>query len=353
MTSPAGTLRDFIERLVASPNNEHQPLTNFISNEFVSSLDLMPSYRSKLLLKIADIIEKNAEGLAILESRDQGKPVKLAKMVDIPRCVHNFRFFATAILHHTSPSTLIDEPSHALNYVKHDPIGVAGLISPWNLPLYLLSFKLAPALAAGNTVVCKPSEITSVTAWILMHAFLEAGFPPGVVNMVIGTGASAGQHLVEHPDVPLVSFTGSTLVGKKHWRSLENSRIVWTIFLLYSGPVLSIKARFAFVLVAYFVHSEIYKHFVEQLVKEAKKYTIGDPSTDVTLGAMNSEAHFEKVKSYISIAQQEGGTIQCGGTLALNGELKNGYYIAPTVITGLPDSKPMHARRDFRTCCFV
>ncbi|KAK5982735.1 Gamma-aminobutyraldehyde dehydrogenase domain protein [Trichostrongylus colubriformis] len=244
-------LKNVVDSLVNSPNNEHEPLTNFIDNEFVSSKHLMPSvnpatgqawimipdstaddvhravaaanqafpswsttsvqYRSGLLMKLADIIEQNSDGLAVLESRDQGKPIKLAKMIDIPRCIHNFRFFATAILHHTSPSTVIDEPVRAVNYVKHDPVGVAGLISPWNLPLYLLSFKLAPALATGNTVVCKPSELTSVTAWVLMHAFQQAGFPAGVVNMVIGKGSPVGQALVEHPGVPLISFTGSEL----------------------------------------------------------------------------------------------------------------------------------------------
>ncbi|KAK6760037.1 hypothetical protein RB195_021527 [Necator americanus] len=249
-------LSEVIDRLVHSPNNEHEPLSNFINDEFVEVKDLIPSinpatgqtwiripnsgkedvnkavaaanrafsswsstsaqYRSNLLLKLADIIEQNSDGLAVLESRDQGKPVKLARMIDIPRCVHNFRFFATVILHHTSASTVIDEPIRAINYVRNDPIGVSGLISPWNLPLYLLSFKLAPALATGNTVVCKPSELTSVTAWVLMHAFREAGFPAGVVNMVIGTGPSTGQHLVEHPDVPLAQSSAKKSVKYVH-----------------------------------------------------------------------------------------------------------------------------------------
>ncbi|KAE9413085.1 hypothetical protein Angca_006247 [Angiostrongylus cantonensis] len=374
MPLSTGIFKDVIERLIDSPYNEHPPLTNFINNDFVSSKTLMSSvnpatglvwiqvpnssiedvdravaaaneafsswsttsvqYRSKLLLKVADIIEKNSEKLAVLESRDQGKPVQLARAIDIPRCVHNFRFFATAILHHTSPSTSIDEPIHAVNYVKHDPVGVAGLICPWNLPLYLLSFKLAPALATGNTAVCKPSELTSVTAWILMHAFREAGFPPGVVNMVIGTGASVGQHLVEHPDVPLVSFTGSTAVGKKIAAicgrlnkkvSLEmggkNAAIVYpscditrhlpTITrscFINQGEICLCSSRI-------FVHSSIYKNFLELFVKEA-----------------------QKVKSYISLAQKEGGTILCGGGVTLNGELKNGYYIAPTIVIDLPDS---------------
>nr|CDJ88507.1 Aldehyde dehydrogenase domain containing protein [Haemonchus contortus] len=397
VASGRGMLKDVIDRLLSSPNNEHEPLTNFIENEFVSSKNSMPSenpatgqawihipdstaddvhravaaarsafpswsntsvqYRSNLLLKLADILEQNFDGLAALESRDQGKPVKLAKMVDIPRCIHNFRFFASAILHHTSPSTIIDEPVRAINYVKHDPVGVAGLISPWNLPLYLLSFKLAPALATGNTVVCKPSELTSVTAWVLMHAFKEAGFPAGVVNMVIGKGSSAGQALIEHPDVNLISFTGSTIVGKKIGEigarmnkqvSLEmggkNAAIIYPSCDL--DQHLPVIARSCFINQGeiclcssrIFVHAAIYEEFVKRLVEEAKKFSVGDPAKDVTLGAMNSKAHFEKVKLYISYAEKEGGIVHCGGTVSMDGNLKNGYYIAPTVITGLGDS---------------
>uniref|UniRef100_A0A0K0DP64 Aldehyde dehydrogenase family 8 member A1 n=1 Tax=Angiostrongylus cantonensis TaxID=6313 RepID=A0A0K0DP64_ANGCA len=362
MPLSTGIFKDVIERLIDSPYNEHPPLTNFINNDFVSSKTLMSSvnpatglvwiqvpnssiedvdravaaaneafsswsttsvqYRSKLLLKVADIIEKNSEKLAVLESRDQGKPVQLARIVE--------KIFIQ--------------------------IGVAGLICPWNLPLYLLSFKLAPALATGNTAVCKPSELTSVTAWILMHAFREAGFPPGVVNMVIGTGASVGQHLVEHPDVPLVSFTGSTAVGKKIAAicgrlnkkvSLEmggkNAAIVYPsskyrIFLFFFRSCFINQGEICLCSSRIFVHSSIYKNFLELFVKEAQKYTVGDPLTNVTLGAMNSETHFEKVKSYISLAQKEGGTILCGGGVTLNGELKNGYYIAPTIVIDLPDS---------------
>ncbi|KHJ98044.1 aldehyde dehydrogenase family protein [Oesophagostomum dentatum] len=254
-------------------------------------------------------------------------------------------------------STVIDEPVSAINYVRNDPVGVAGLISPWNLPLYLLSFKLAPALATGNTVVCKPSELTSVTAWVLMHAFREAGFPAGVVNMVIGTGPSAGQRLVEHPDVPLVSFTGSTVVGKKIGEvgarlnkkiSLEmggkNAAVIYPSCNL--SKHLATIARSCFINQGeiclcssrIFVHSTLYEDFVEQLVSEAKKYSVGDPATDVTLGAMNSEVHFNKVKSYITLAQEEGGVVHCGGVVRMDGELKEGFYIAPTVVTGLSDS---------------
>uniref|UniRef100_A0A1I7XLZ9 Aldedh domain-containing protein n=1 Tax=Heterorhabditis bacteriophora TaxID=37862 RepID=A0A1I7XLZ9_HETBA len=190
------------------------------------------------------------------------------------------------MLHHISPSTLIDEPVRALNYVKNDPVGVAGLISPWNLPLYLLSFKLAPALVAGNTVVCKPSELTSVTAWVLMHAIEEAGFPTGVVNLVIGTGSSVGEHLVSHPDVPLISFTGSQI----------------SIVLYMFCEICLCSSRI-------FVHSSIYNTFVEKLVEEAKKLTVGNPTKDTTLGAINSETHFKKARD---LNMPFGGTKESG-----------------------------------------
>ncbi|KAK6033524.1 aldehyde dehydrogenase family protein [Ostertagia ostertagi] len=341
----AGMLKEVVDRLVNSPSNEHEPLSNFIDNEFVRSKDLVPSvnpatgqawiqipdstaddvnravaaanrafpswsttsvqYRSGLLLKLADIIEENFDGLAVLESRDQGKPIKLAK------------------------STVIDEPVRAVNYVKHDPVGVAGLISPWNLPLYLLSFKLAPALATGNTVVCKPSELTSVTAWVLMHAFQQAGFPAGVVNMVIGKGSSAGQALVDHPDVPLISFTGSTVVGKKIAET--GARLNKKVSLEMGGKNAAIV----------YPSCDLNQHMstiarYERLV--VFQFTVGDPSKEVTLGAMNSEAHFNKVKSYVSLAKEEGGTVHCGGEIKMDGHLENGYYIAPTVITDLEDS---------------
>ncbi|CAI5455821.1 unnamed protein product [Caenorhabditis angaria] len=383
-----------IQNLINSET--HAPLTNFINNEFVPTANHLDSVnpatgkawikipnstktdvekaveaakeafktwkntsvnqRSKLLQKLADLIEEFNDDLAILESRDQGKTVNLARVMDIPRCVQNFRDFATAAKHQTSTSTILEEPVKAINYVKYDPIGVAGLISPWNLPLYLLSFKIAPALAAGNTIVCKPSELTSVTAWVLMHAIKLVGFPPGVVNMVIGEGSSAGQSLVDHPDVPIISFTGSTLIGKKIQESAaklnkkvslemggKNGAIVYSDFdwndlstivrsaFLNQGEICLCTSRL-------FVERNIYEEFVGKFVAEAKKYTVGDPTSNVNLGAMNSKIHFEKVKSYIETVTEQGGKIHCGGVQLLDGEFKNGYFIAPTVITDLADN---------------
>ena len=156
-----------------------------------------PKYRSNILNTIADLIERRLDEFAAVESQDQGKPVSLAKKVDIPRAVYNFRFFASAILHSTSTCTkMYDIPFHngnALNYVDRMPVGVAGLISPWNLPLYLLTWKIAPAIAFGNTCVAKPSEVTSATAWLLCKVLKESPLPAGVVNIIFGTGKKAGE----------------------------------------------------------------------------------------------------------------------------------------------------------------
>ncbi|KAK0394410.1 hypothetical protein QR680_000718 [Steinernema hermaphroditum] len=313
-------------------------------------------HRSRLLNKVADLVEKHLDDFARLESKDQGKPIYLAKAIDIPRCVHNFRFFATAILHHTNPSIIQKEPVEAVNYVKNDPVGVAGLISPWNLPLYLLSFKLAPALACGNTVVCKPSEITSATAWVLMHAFVEAGFPAGVVNMVIGTGPEAGEPLVNDPRVPLISFTGSTVVGKKIaalaaplnkkvslemggknacivFPSVDLDEVVPTITrscFINQGEICLCSSRL-------YVHREIFDDFCTKLVEKAHEMTVGDPEENKTLGALVSDIHYKKVTSYIDIAKDENCTILCGGVPEIEGKCSNGYFVSPTVVVDVKE----------------
>uniref|UniRef100_A0A914D3Q6 Aldehyde dehydrogenase domain-containing protein n=1 Tax=Acrobeloides nanus TaxID=290746 RepID=A0A914D3Q6_9BILA len=316
------------------------------------------SYRSKLLNKVADIVEANLDDIARLESRDQGKTFQMAKSVEVPRCVHNFRTFATAILHHTSPSIMQQDPVQAINFVKNDPIGVAGLISPWNLPLYLISFKLAPALACGNTVVAKPSEMTSATAWVLMHAFVEAGFPPGVVNMVIGTGPEAGEPLVLHPKVPVISFTGSTFVGKRIATlagqfnkkvSLEmggkNPGIVFPSVDFNEVIPSLVRSSFAnqgeicLCTSRLYVHKGIFKSFVEKYVEETKKWTIGDPTDNtIQVGALVSKAHFDKVSSYVELAKKESCEILCGEVSPeIGGRCSKGYFISPTVILGAKD----------------
>jgi aminomuconate-semialdehyde/2-hydroxymuconate-6-semialdehyde dehydrogenase len=314
--------------------------------------------RSRLLLKLADLIEQNLEELARLESEDNGKTVSLARRLDIPRAVANFRFFGTAILHTSTECHPLD--GVALNYTLRQPIGVAGLISPWNLPLYLLSWKIAPAIASGNTCVAKPSELTPLTAQRLAELSLEAGIPPGVINIVHGLGPKAGAALTEHPHVPMISFTGGTVTGAAVARaaapqfkklSLElggkNPNIMFADADLEQCIPTSILSSFAnqgeicLCGSRIFVERSLYPEFVERFVAATKELRIGDPTDEATdLGALVSEAHRTKVESYIPIAESEGGTILTGGRRPANlpPHLKNGFYFEPTVIAGLTTS---------------
>jgi len=305
--------------------------------------------RSRVLLRLAELIEQHLEELALLESRDNGKPVSLARRMDIPRAVANFRFFATAILHQDSRAHVTD--SVALNYTLRQPVGVAGLISPWNLPLYLLSWKIAPALASGNTCVAKPSELTPLTAQRLAELSIEAGLPPGVMNIVHGTGPKAGAALCEHPDVPLISFTGGTVTGAKvaaaaaplfKKLSLElggkNPNVIFADADLDDAVATSIRSSFwnqgeiCLCGSRIFVERSIYDEFVQRFVAETKKLRIGDPEDAQTdVGALISEAHLRKVMGYLDLAREEGGAIVTGG----NRVDRPGFFLEPAVITGL------------------
>jgi aminomuconate-semialdehyde/2-hydroxymuconate-6-semialdehyde dehydrogenase len=305
--------------------------------------------RSKLLMRLADLIERNLEELARLESRDNGKTISLARRLDIPRAVANFRFFATAILHYASEAHATD--GAALNYTLRQPVGVAGLISPWNLPLYLLSWKIAPAIAAGNTCVAKPSELTPLTANRLAELSRDAGIPPGVINIVHGLGAKAGDALTSHPKVPLISFTGGTVTGAKvsmaaapHFKkvSLElggkNPNLIFADADLAEAVKTSIQSSFAnqgeicLCGSRIFVERSLHDRFVEEFVAATKELRLGDPSDETTdVGALISAAHLEKVSGYVDLARQEGGTIVTGGRRVD----RAGFFFEPTVITGL------------------
>jgi aminomuconate-semialdehyde/2-hydroxymuconate-6-semialdehyde dehydrogenase len=311
--------------------------------------------RSRLLIRVAELLEENFDELARLESEDSGKPIALARRMDVPRAILNFRFFATAILHASTHAHVTDE--RALNYTLRAPLGVAGLISPWNLPLYLLTWKVAPAIAAGNCCVAKPSELTPLTADRLAALILEAGIPPGVVNIVHGYGASAGRALTSHPRVPLISFTGGTKTGADVMThagplfkrvSLElggkNPNIVFADADLGEAVATSIQSSFAnqgeicLCGSRLFVEKTIHDEFLERFLEATKKLRIGDPqdaSTDV--GALVSEAHLRKVEGYVALAREEGGTILAGGKRSGNlpERVQNGYFLEPTVIAGL------------------
>jgi aminomuconate-semialdehyde/2-hydroxymuconate-6-semialdehyde dehydrogenase len=305
--------------------------------------------RARLLMRLADLIEQNLEELAQLESRDSGKTITLARRLDIPRAVSNFRFFGSAILHFASEAHVTD--ANALNYTLRQPIGVAGLISPWNLPLYLLSWKIAPAIAAGNTCVAKPSELAPITANRLAELSLEAGIPPGVINIVHGYGMKAGRALTTHPDVPVISFTGGTVTGagiaanaaprfKKLSLELggKNPNVIFADADLDEAIATSIRSSFwnqgeiCLCGSRIFVERSIHDQFVDRFVAATKKLRVGDPSDETTdVGALISEAHLQKVIGYIELAKQEGGKVVTGGNRAGS----RGYFVDPTVITGL------------------
>lgn len=313
------------------------------------------SDRADFLYKIADRIDARADELALAESIDQGKPVKLAKNMDIKRAALNFRFFAGAILHHKEMATEAD--GGLLNYTTRSPLGVAGLITPWNLPLYLLTWKIAPALACGNTAVCKPSEFTPMTASLLCEIFSEVGLPPGVCNMVHGTGQEVGNALVAHPGVPLISFTGGTVTGEKiqqtaapHFKKLslelggKNANIIFNDADLRLAVPTSIRSSFlnqgeiCLCGSRIFVQEDIYEKFLEDFVKQTEALKVGDPlHEDTFMGPVVSRAHYDKVMSKIEQAKQEKGKILAGGGMPqdLDDKHKKGYFIRPTIIADL------------------
>ncbi|XP_023086451.1 2-aminomuconic semialdehyde dehydrogenase isoform X1 [Piliocolobus tephrosceles] len=318
-----------------------------------------PQERSRVLNQVADLLEQSLEEFAQAESKDQGKTLALARTMDIPRSVQNFRFFASSILHHTSECTQMDHLG-CMHYTVRTPVGVAGLISPWNLPLYLLTWKIAPAMAAGNTVVAKPSELTSVTAWMLCTLLDKAGVPPGVVNIVFGTGPRVGEALVSHPEVPLISFTGSqptaeriTQLSAPHCKKLslelggKNPAIIFEDANLDECIPATVRSSFAnqgeicLCTSRIFVQKSIYTEFLKRFVEATRKWKVGIPSDPLaSMGALISKAHLEKVRSYVKRALAEGAQIWCGeGVDKLNLPARNqaGYFMLPTVITDIKD----------------
>ena len=315
--------------------------------------------RADWLEKIADALEDRAEEVAQLESLDTGKPISLARSVDAARSVANFRFFAEQGREFESE---IFEMSDATNRVVYKPVGVTGLITPWNLPLYLLSWKVAPALLMGNTIVAKPSEMTPMTASLLAEVMEEVELPNGVFNLVHGNGLDAGAPLTSHPDVNLISFTGGTATGREVAKSAssgfkklslelggKNATIIRAdanldemmpsivrASFLNQGQVCLCGSRIL-------IHESIYDSFVKGFLEVVSDLIVGDPSDDQTeLGALISSDHRDKVMSYIELAEEEGGDILCGGgaPIGIPQAFENGYWVSPTVIDGLaPDSR--------------
>jgi aminomuconate-semialdehyde/2-hydroxymuconate-6-semialdehyde dehydrogenase len=312
--------------------------------------------RSRVLLAIADGIEREIDELARIECIDNGKPVALARASDLPRAVANFRFFATAILHTSSELHTAD--ASALNYTLRRPLGVVACISPWNLPLYLLTWKIAPALATGNTVVAKPSEITPMTAFHFARIAKAAGLPPGVLNIVHGFGPKVGPPLTGHPDVKAVSFTGGTATGtsiaavvspKLKKLSLElggkNPNVVFADADMDEAIKTSLRSSFqnqgqiCLCGSRILVEKSAYPAFLERFVAAAGTLRQGDPlDPETEQGAIVSKPHFDKVMSHIALAKKEGGKVLCGGgpPESVGPRCKNGYFIQPTIIVDLP-----------------
>ncbi len=309
--------------------------------------------RADLLVRVADAIADRSQELAELESKDQGKPVSLAAAVDIPRAEHNFRFFAGAARHdHTDFHPM----ASALNYTLRRPLGVVGLITPWNLPLYLLTWKVAPALAMGNAIVSKPSEMTPLTADALAHIFSDIGAPKGLFNVVHGLGPEVGQAIVEHPGIQGISFTGGTATGERvaataapmfKKLSLElggkNPTIVFADCDFDKAVDGAARAGFAnqgeicLCGSRILVERPLLERFTKALVEKVSSMKVGDPSADDTqIGALVSEAHRDKVEHYVKLGIEEGGTLAFGGTRPqLEGTLKGGYFLSPAILTGL------------------
>jgi aminomuconate-semialdehyde/2-hydroxymuconate-6-semialdehyde dehydrogenase len=320
--------------------------------------------RAALLDRLADAVERRAPELARLEAADAGKTLAMAAGTDIPRAAANLRFFAGAVRHDATAATVMGDgglaggAGAAVNYSLRVPVGICGLITPWNLPLYLLTWKVAPALACGNCVVAKPSEITPRTAHALAEIALEVGLPPGVLNVVHGLGSEAGAALVEHADVRCVSFTGGTATGALVARaaaplfkkiSLElggkNSTIIFADFPLERAVAAAVRAGFTnngqvcLCGSRVLVQRALYDAFVPAFAAAVAALRVGAPLAEGTdVGPVSCAAHRDKVLSYIRLAREEGGAYACGGPDFPEGlpeECRGGFFVRPTVVTGL------------------
>jgi len=312
--------------------------------------------RSRILLAIALEMKSSFDALAEAESRDQGKPLQLSKVMDIPRAIQNIEFFATEILHFASES---HAAKGVVNYTVHSPIGIVGCISPWNLPLYLFTWKIAPALAMGNCVIAKPSELTPLTATMFAELCMKAGLPPGVLNIVHGSGKQTGAAIVDHPEIKAISFTGGTVTGE-HIASVaaptfkklslelggKNPSIIFADCDFEEAVHQAVRSAFTnqgeicLCGSRILIEDSIYDQFRDAFVNKVKQLTVGDPFEDgIDVGALVSKSHWEKVLSYIQLAKEEGGTILCGGTtVSPKGRCEQGWFIEPTVIEGLDNA---------------
>jgi len=333
----------------------------------------MPAeHKSQYLCRLADVIEQHQDELAAAEARDNGKPISLARAVDIYRAAANIRFFAHALTQFSSESHGME--NRAINYTLRDPIGVIGCISPWNLPLYLLTWKIAPALATGNTVIAKPSEVTPMTAHLLSELCIKAGLPEGVLNILHGTGPDIGGPLTTHPDIKAISFTGGSATGIRIKQATASQCKKLSLELGGKNPTLvfadcdfdrtvSEVTRAAFANQGQiclcgsriYIERPIYERFVAAMVSATEQLNIGDPMDPETqFGALVSEPHMDKVLGYIELARQEGGQVLTGGErIRLSGRCAEGYFVKPTIIAGLNNRCRTNQEEIFGPVCTV
>ncbi|MDM1248744.1 aldehyde dehydrogenase family protein [Acinetobacter sp. R933-2] len=345
---------ELITKIAAAEAEDIDLAVEAAKNAFPAWSEMPAAERGRLLLKLADLIEENLEELAQLESLDTGHPIRDSRRLDVPRTAACFRYFGG--IADKIEGSVIPVEQGFLNYVVREPIGVVGQIVPWNFPLMFTSWKLGPALAAGNTVVLKPSEITPLSTLKIAELIKKAGFPDGVVNVVPGYGQTAGQSLAEHPEVGKIAFTGSTrtgqgiinasssnlkrvqleLGGKGANIVFEDANIdaavngaAWAIFH-NQGQACIAGSRLV-------LHENIADAFLEKFIKLAASIRLGDPMDPNTeMGPLTSEAHRNKVLSYTQIAKEQGGKVLLGGEVPADPALQNGFYVMPTIVEAQP-----------------
>jgi len=305
--------------------------------------------RGRILLKLADLIEANAEQLALLESLDTGHPIRDSRILDVPRTAVTYRYFGG--MADKFQGDVVPVEAGFLNYVSREPLGVVGQVVPWNFPLMFTSWKMAPALAAGNCVVLKPAEITPLSSLRIAELMAEAGMPDGVVNILPGLGQVAGQYIAEHPEIAKIAFTGSTATGRRIVQASagnlkkvqlelggKGANIVfedaflpaaingaaWAIFH-NQGQACIAGARLV-------LHESIAEEFLEKFTALAKSIRLGNPlDPNTEMGPLTSQMHRDRVLSYVDIARQEGGEVLSGGK-APGGDLSAGCYVEPTIV---------------------
>ncbi len=353
-------------QIPASADKDVQVAVNAAAAAFSIWSSTTPEKRFTILNRIAALIDENMEALALAETNDTGKPLWLSRQVDIPRASANFRFFATGIMHFASESHAME--NEAINYTLRQPVGIVGCISPWNLPLYLFTWKIAPAMAAGNCVIAKPSEVTPVTAFLLAKICKEAGLPDGVLNIVHGDGPCCGEAIVKHPAIKAISFTGSTRAGERiagiaapmfKKLSLElggkNPAIIfadcdWEKMLAETiRSSFSNQGQICLCTSRILVEQKVYEKFRTAFCELAGQLTIGDPlDNDSKQGAIVSELHYNKITGCINNAKEEGATVVHGGkTVQVSGRCANGKFIQPTILEGLGPDSPTNMEEIF------